>query len=142
MGLKWKAREKRCHSEAWQGLLGTTPNSGAHLRTRRLRGVNEALRTVVRKERRLALAGRAKERAEEVRTKAPLPTWPDPDPDPDPIRLLGWLHDSRERTITRTEKEQKFLKSRPVEPVQNWLAKRSHAGLPALPGSVTFASYS
>ena len=68
----------------------------------------------MRKERRLALAEAGKGVARRVRTKAPLLTWPDPepDPDPDPYKVLGWLHDSRERAITRTEKAQKFLESR------------------------------
>ena len=71
-------------------------------------GVKEIPATVVRKERRLTLAGVFKGAARRVNIKVGLLPWPVPDP----LDLVGPLHDPRKKTITRTEKPQKFLSVR------------------------------
>src|SRR6267142_3606853 len=71
-------------------------------------GVSETPATIVRKERRLVFTWAGEAAARSVRIRVALLTWPVPDP----FDLLGPLHDSREKAITRTEKASKFLSSR------------------------------
>ena len=68
-------------------------------------GINETPATIVRKERRLVFAGAGEAATRSVRIRAPLLTWPVPDP----FDLLGPLHDSREKAITRIEDAKKLL---------------------------------
>ena len=99
-------------------------------------GVNETPTTVVRKERRLILAGTGKRAARRVRIKPALLTWPVPDP----FDLGGPLHDPSKKAIISTEKPQKFVSVREYNLIKIDLRSGVKLALP-LAKSIICTSY-